>query len=61
MRTIHVRLHGFDKNSELLTGDEEQNERIIEDIVGTALLQVFDTLLVDDVSVHYSPEEDDGD
>lgn len=61
MRTIRVCVHGFDKNSELLADDEEQNESIIEDIVGTALLQVFDTVLVENVSVQYSPEGDDGD
>lgn len=60
MRTIQMRVHCFDKNSELLGGDEEQNERIIEGIVGTALLEVFDTVLVDDISVHCSPEDDDG-
>ena len=61
MRTIHVCVHCSDKNSELLKDDEQQNELIIEDIVGIALLQVFDTVLVDDVTVHYSPEDDDGD
>ena len=60
MRTIQMRIHCFDKNSELLAGDEERNERIIEGIVGTALLEVFDTVLVDDVNVYCSPEDDDG-
>lgn len=61
MRTIRMCVHCPDKNSELLVDDEKQNELIIEDIVGIALLQVFDMVLVDDVTVHYSPEDDDGD
>jgi len=61
MRTIRVCVHCSDKNSELLVNDEEQNEFIIEEIVGTALLQVFDTVLVDNVTIDYSPEDDDGD
>jgi len=60
-RTVRVCVHCPDKNSELLVDDEEQNGFIIEDIVGTALLQVFDTVLVDNVTIDYSPEDDDGD
>ncbi|HLH61623.1 MAG TPA: hypothetical protein VKV20_08070 [Ktedonobacteraceae bacterium] len=61
MRTVHVRVHCPDRNSELRPGDEQRNELIIEDIVSTALLQTFDTVLVDYVTINCSPEDDDGD
>ncbi len=61
MRTIRVCVHCPHENSELLSDDEQCNELIVEDIVGTALLQVFDTMLVDVVTLNCSPEDDDGD
>jgi hypothetical protein len=48
-----------DRFSELLVGDEEQAEFTIESIVGTALLEIFDTVLVENVTVYDSPERND--
>ncbi len=50
-----------DTFSEVLVGDVEQTELTIESIVGTALLEVFDTVLVENVTVHRSRERNDGD
>ncbi|HZU69893.1 MAG TPA: hypothetical protein VFA09_21670 [Ktedonobacteraceae bacterium] len=61
MRTVQVRVHCADRNSELLAGDEQRNELMIEDIVGRALLQVFEMVPVDIVTINCSPEDDDGD
>ncbi len=56
MCIIHVRVQCSDRFSEVLVGDTEHTELTIESIVGTALLEVFDTVLVDDVTVYDSPE-----
>src|SRR5260370_30845934 len=61
MCIIHVRVQCSDRFSEVLVGDTEHTELTIESIVGTALLEVFDTVLVDDVTVHHSRERNDGD
>ncbi len=50
-----------DTFSEVLVGDVEQTELTIESIVGTALLEVFDTVLVENVTVHHSGERNDED
>lgn len=56
MCIIHVRVHCSDKFSEVLEDDVESTEMAIESIVGTALLEVFDTVLVENVTVHHSSE-----
>ena len=61
MCTIHVRVQCSDRFSEVLIGDVEPTELTIESIVGTALLEVFDTVLVENVTVQHSPERYDGD
>jgi hypothetical protein len=45
----------------LAIDDVEHTELTIESIVGTALLEVFDTVLVENVTVHHSRERNDGD
>jgi hypothetical protein len=60
MCIVHMRVHCSDTFSEVLVGDVERTEFTIESIVGTALLEVFDTVLVDNVTVHYFPERNDG-
>jgi hypothetical protein len=55
MCIIHVRVQCSDRFSEVLMGDTEHTELTIESIVGTALLEVFDTVLVDNVTVYDSP------
>jgi hypothetical protein len=61
MCIVHMRVQCSDRFSELLVGDVEGTELTIESIVGTALLEVFDTVHVEDVTVHSFPEGDDGD
>jgi hypothetical protein len=45
----------------MLVGDVEHAELTIESIVGTALLEVFDTVVVENVTVHDSPNCNNGD
>ena len=61
MCTIHMRVRCSDKYSELFVGDVEYTELTIENIVGIALLEVFDTVQVENITVQKSPGPDDGD
>ena len=61
MCTIHMRIQCSERFSEVLVGDVVDTELAIESIVGMALLEVFDTVLVENVIVHHSPERDDRD
>ncbi|HEX6481049.1 MAG TPA: hypothetical protein VF043_19590 [Ktedonobacteraceae bacterium] len=56
MCVIHMRVHCSDKFSELLVGNVEGTELTIESILGMALLEVFDTVLIENVTVQQSPE-----
>ena len=58
MRIVNMRVQCSDRFSEVLISDVEQTELTIESIVGTALLEVFDTVLVEHVTVYDSPERD---
>ena len=60
MCMIHLRVHCSDRFTELDVEDVEQTELTIESIVGTALLEVFDTVLVENVTVQHSPESSTG-
>ena len=60
MCIVHMRVRCSDRFSEVLVGDVEQTELTIESIVGTALLEVFDTVLIENVTVHDSGEHNDG-
>jgi len=61
MCIVHVRVQCSDTFSEVLVDDEEHTELTIESIVGTALLDVFDIVLVENITVHHSPQRNDGD
>ncbi len=61
MCIVHMRVHCSDTYSEVLEGDVKGTELTIESIVSTALLEVFDTVLVDNVTVQHYPERNDGD
>ena len=61
MCIVHVRVQCSDTFSEVLVDDEEYTELTIESIVGTALLEVFDTVLVENITVHHFPQRNDGD
>jgi hypothetical protein len=60
MCIVHVRVQCSDTFSEVLVDDEEHTELTIESIVGTALLEVFDTVLVENITVHHFPQRNDG-
>jgi hypothetical protein len=61
MCIVNVRLKCSDTLSELLVGDVEYAELTIESIVGTALLEVFDTVLIENVTVYHSSDRNGGD
>jgi len=61
MCIVHMRVHCSERFSEVFVGDVESTELTIESIVGTALLEVFDTVLVENITVHHSPERNNGD
>jgi hypothetical protein len=56
-----MRVECSDRFSEVLVGDVECTELTIESIVGTALLEVFDKVHIENVTVHQSPERKDED
>ncbi len=49
MCIVQVRVHCSERFSEVLVNEVEQTELMIEDIVGTALLQLFDMVFVENV------------
>lgn len=53
MCTVLLRVECSDSFSEIITDDTEQAELTIESIVGTALLELFDTVLVENVTIHF--------
>ena len=59
MSIVHMRVKVSDRFSELLLDDVEPTELAIESIVGMALLEVFNTVLVENVTLHPSPEDND--
>ncbi|MFL5666594.1 MAG: hypothetical protein ACJ8BW_35385 [Ktedonobacteraceae bacterium] len=61
MCIVNMRVKCSDTFSELFVDDVEYAELAIESIVGTALLEVFDTVLIDNVTVHRSSERNNGD
>ena len=61
MCIVHMRVQCSDSFSEVLVGDVEHTELTIESIVGTALLEVFDIVLVENVTVNHIPERNDED
>ena len=60
MCIIHMRVQCSDTFSEVLVGDVEYTELTIESIVGTALLEVFDTVRVENITVQHSSERNGG-
>lgn len=60
MSIVNLRVRCSDTFSEVLAGDVELAELIIEDIVSTALLQIFDAVDVENVTVQDFPAGVDG-
>lgn len=61
MCILYMRVQCSDAFSEVIVDDVEHTELTIESIVSTALLEVFDTVLVENITVHCSQERNDGD
>ena len=61
MCIVYMRVHCSDTFSEMLVGETEGTELAIESIVGTALLEFFDTVSVENVTVHHNQENNDKD
>ena len=51
MCVIHICVQCSEKFSELMVSDVQDAELAVESIVGTALLEVFDTVCVEDVKL----------
>jgi len=51
MYSVQVRVDCLERFSEVLVGNVEEIEGMIESIVSTALLELFDTVQVEDVRV----------
>lgn len=51
MCIIHICVQCSEKFSELVVSDVQDAELTVESIVGTALLEIFDTVCVDDVKL----------
>lgn len=60
MCIIHMRVQCSDRFSEVLVDDVEYTELTIESIVGTALLEVFDDVRIENVTVQQFPERNGG-
>ena len=60
MCVVHMRVQCSERFSEVLVDDLEHTELIIESILGTALLELFDAVVVENVIVNPAPEDDDG-
>ncbi|MDQ6643513.1 MAG: hypothetical protein M3Y76_03610 [Chloroflexota bacterium] len=60
MCVIHLRIECPDTFSEVIVKDVEHTELTIESIVGTALLEVFNTVHIENVTVQQSSERNDG-
>lgn len=56
---VNVRVHCSEKHSEVDTNNLEETEMTIESVLGPALLELFDTVEIDDVTVVLSPYDSD--
>ena len=48
---IHISVQCSEEFSELIVGDVQDAELAVESIIGTALLEIFDTVCVNDVKL----------
>jgi len=55
MCVIHICVQCSERFSELLVGDVRDAELAVESIVGTALLEVFDMVHIEDVTLFPPP------
>jgi hypothetical protein len=59
MRTVLLRVKCSEKFSEVILDDTEQAELVIEGVVAPALLELFATVYVEDVTVQSPAESED--
>ena len=59
MCVVHMRVQCSDRFSEMIVDDVEHTELTIESILGTALLEVFDIVHIENVTVQQSSEGND--
>jgi hypothetical protein len=57
MYTIEIYLRGSDKHSEVLPDDPEATELLIEDVISQALLELFEVVDVEGVTVRFWPSK----
>jgi len=57
MCVIHIYVQCSEQFSELMVNDVENSELTVESIVGTALLEIFDTVYVEDVKLFANQSE----
>ena len=57
MWDIHIHIQCPSKFSEILSDELGETELIIEGVVSQALLELFDTVLVDGVTIYLSSSE----
>ena len=58
MCIVHLRIQCSDPFSKALISDVKHTELTIESLVSTALLEAFDTVLIDAVTIQHSTECD---
>lgn len=57
MYKIEIRLQCFERFSEVLPDMSEFTESMVENVVSCSLLELFDLVEVDEVSISFLPEE----
>ena len=57
MYAIEIRIQASEKFSEVLPETLQDAECAVEDIIGCVLLQIFDTINIEEVTIRYLPTE----
>ena len=60
MFQVHIDAECIDTHIEVLPGEVETAECMIEELVGQLLLEHFDEVVVDEVTIHFSPRSPEG-
>ena len=61
MCDIQIKVHCPTSFSEVLPSEPELTELLVEDIIGQALLELFDTVFVENVSISRPPAKGESD
>lgn len=57
MYSIKIHIQGSEKFLEILPQSLEEAECMVEDIVSCSLMQIFDIVIVEEVTIRYFPME----